>query len=164
MIYLSSQSGSDWDYFEVHPEDLACYRQISFNGGKIFVSNIKYNPEHFYLAEGEFGIGKYQNISREEFEQKWAFENAALFEKWPEIKAANPECSIVELKFECYYPQGILFTDLKQTVYLGNKNDFEFFSSGFKMANEFECQVQAEIVGYDDANCWILVEPIRMNF
>lgn len=164
MIYLSSQFDLDWDLFEVHPDELLCYRQISFHEGKLFVSNVKYDPEHFYLAEGKFEPEKYQAISREEFEQKWAFENASLFEKWPGIKSANPIKSFVELKFECYYPQGILFTDLNQTVYLVQRRDFEKFSVGFKTTNEFECQTKAEIVGYDDVNCWVLVEPIQLTF
>lgn len=99
------------------------------------------------LAEGPIiDLSEFNIISYDTFQQIWNKCISTHDSEWDNIKNKYVLGSSVNLRVECFYPQGIIMKGSNFiAIYMGNRN--------FKL-HEI---VNLQVVQYDDENHWVIV-------
>ncbi|ASA23046.1 hypothetical protein [Paenibacillus donghaensis] len=156
MIYLLDQNNGQAWYFEVDEEGTAFRQMLLEDGKESKISNQK--KFEFFLSDQDLDINdpNFIRILREEFEQLWQTLNQDQQPLWQKIKQTLPTGTIVNGYIEVFYPQGVI-VNIPAYSALGLA-DYEECAANSKQKNMHkDLQVQAEIIGYDDVNLWVLL-------
>lgn len=149
MNYWKLSQGQETFFFEADEEGLV-WRQISIDDarGIILTSNSNDPEEPFPLTDEPLVINdSLVAATAEEFNQLWEKGNAETIARWPEVLAKYPAGTVVDCLFECYVPQGVLFSSEGQTFIV----DLMPLTKGARPGGKFS----GIVFGYDEQNFWV---------
>jgi hypothetical protein len=149
MNYWKHSGNHETFFFETDEEGVV-WRQISIDNdrGIILTSNSNYPEEPFPLADEPLVIDdSLVPVAAEEFAQLWLNGNAETIARWSEAQAKYPAGTVVDCLFQCYVPQGVLFSSEGQTFIV----DLMPLTKGARPGAKFS----GIVFGYDDQNFWV---------
>lgn len=148
MMTLSFNA-RDFEYFmEINEEKYPVRVIISDKEGNIKVSS-KENclPERIF----EYDENLHTIISQDDFNKRWNEVHEKYLDEWNMLKARYSKGSEIDVRVECFYPQGIIC----------ESEQVRFMTSDIKYIEEEEFlyptdPLEGVVSDYDDVNMWII--------
>ena len=143
-------------YLEIDAE-YYCVRAVFEHNNKIYTTNFIYKvyflPEGSYIDEQEY-LG--EEITKEEFDEKWAIGLKPFLEKWNCIKNSYTIGKKINAKMICIYPQGIVcdIGEIFHGIVNYDQCKIKYGSNTLYPGKEMKLC----IIGYDENNMWIKME------
>lgn len=161
MIYLLLYlDGQKW-YFEADDEGVV-YRQMLLEEGKASrISNVK--KYYFFLADHELSLDdpELEPIPKAIFEAVWNELIKEQLPDWLETKRTFPRGTKVIGYLEVLYPHGVIVS-IPDTKALGLADYDECAAHAGHRNIHKGLLVEATVSGYDEVNCWLLLEEPRV--
>ena len=138
------------------------YRQITVNGDKYIMSNIKVQ-EWDWLAEGEFKYDQddeVEKISKDEFENIWSIHLTYNKTQWENTKQKYKIGSSISGHIQVFYPQGVIITLDENSLGVANYDECRATAKSEWMFPGF--RVTAIVGEYDEINHWLILEEPKV--
>lgn len=149
----------------IETDDGLAIRQITVNGDRYIVSNLRHPPWGLMLAEGRIDYDSLGDnvveISPTEFETIWNTHLAKHYPQWQVHKRTYPVGAAVQGWIEIFYPQGVI-------VYLndGTRGVADCAACKASSAPEWMYpgyKVTSIVNGYDEVNHWLVLERPKVH-